>query len=195
MVANAVERTTGAENVIWDLSVFYKGIDDPNIQRDMDALTKRVEKFASEYKGRVANLDAEEMMDAMTELEGIYDAGGRIGHFASLLYATDTNNPQYGALMQKFTEYDSKIDQQLVFFELEWNQGDDAAAQKLLSDPTIAKYRHKLEADRRYKPYQLSEIEEQMLSEKSVTGRSAWTRFFSQVIGALRLDYDGQKLP
>ena len=195
MVANAIERTTGAENVIWDLSVFYKSVDDPNIQRDMDALKQRVEKFASEYKGRVAQLDAEAMMDAMTELEGIYDQEGRIGHFASLTYATDTNNPQYGALIQKFTEYDSGLDQQLVFFELEWNNDDDAAAQKLLADPTIAKYRHKLEADRRYKPYQLSEIEEQLLSEKSVTGRSAWTRFFTQVIGALRLDYEGEKLP
>jgi oligoendopeptidase F len=195
MVANTVERTTGAENVIWDLSVFYEGIDDPAIQRDMDAVKMRVEKFANEYKGRVAALDAEEMMDAMTELEAIYDQGGRIGHFASLLYATDTNNAQYGAFIQKFTEYDSDIDQSLVFFGLEWNDQDDAAAQKLLSDPTVAKYHHKLEADRRYKPYQLSEIEEQILTEKSVTGRSAWTRFFQQLIGALRLDYDGEKVP
>lgn len=195
MVANAVERTTGAENVIWDLSVFYTGIDDPSIQRDMDAVKNRVEKFATEYKGRVAALDAEEMMDAMTELEAIYDQEGRIGYFASLLYATDSNNAQYGAFIQKFTEYDSQIDQALVFFGLEWNEQDDAAAQKLLSDPTVAKYHHKLEADRRYKPFQLSEAEEQILTEKSVTGRSAWTRFFQQLIGALRLDYDGQKVP
>jgi oligoendopeptidase F len=195
MVANAIERTTGAENVIWDLSVFYQGIDDPAIQRDMDAVKTRVEKFAADYKGRVAQLDAEEMMDAMIELEAIYDQGGRIGHFASLLYATDTNNPQYGAFIQKFTEYDSDIDQTLVFFGLEWNDQDDTAAQKLLSDPTVAKYHHKLEADRRYKPFQLSEIEEQVLTEKSVTGRSAWTRFFQQLIGALRLDYDGEKVP
>jgi oligoendopeptidase F len=194
MVDTVVERTTGAENVIWDLSVFYSGTDDPKLQKDMDAVSARAEAFAKEYKGRVANLDAEEMMDAITEIESMYDAGGRAGNFAYLTYATDSNNPQFGALLQKITEWDAQVEQKIVFFNLEWNQAEDEIAQKLLNDPTVAKYRHKLEADRRYKPYQLSEAEEQILMEKSVTGRSAWTRFFQQVIGALRLDYEGEKL-
>ncbi len=112
-----------------------------------------------------------------------------------MLYSSDTNNAQFGALLQKITEFDSELEQKLVFFGLEWNLADDAAAEATLNNPTLAKYRHKLEADRRYKPYQLSEIEEQLLMEKSVTGRSAWTRFFQQVMGALRLDWDGQKVP
>lgn len=194
MVANTLERTTGAENVIWDLSIFYNGADDPRIQQDMDALNAQADAFAKQYKGRVASLDAEEMMDAMLELEAIYDQGGRIGSYAGLLYSTDTNNQEYGALLQKVTEFGAQNNQKLVFFELEWNEADDAVAEKLLADPTIAKYRHKLESDRRYKPYQLSEAEEQLLMEKAVTGRSAWTRFFTQLIAALRLDYEGEKL-
>jgi oligoendopeptidase F len=194
MVANTLERTTGAENVIWDLSIFYSGADDPRIQQDMDALNAQADAFAKQYKGRVASLDAEEMMDAMLELEAIYDQGGRIGSYAGLLYSTDTNNQEYGALLQKVTEFGAQNNQKLVFFELEWNEADDAVAEKLLADPTIAKYRHKLESDRRYKPYQLSEAEEQLLMEKAVTGRSAWTRFFTQLIAALRLDYEGEKL-
>ncbi len=67
MVDTVVERATGAENVIWDLSVFYSGADDPAIQRDIDSLNQQAEKFAAEYKGRVASLDAEEMMDALVE--------------------------------------------------------------------------------------------------------------------------------
>ena len=195
MVDSTLERTTGAENVIWDLSIFYDGIDDPNIQKDMDALDARAGKFADQYKGHVAEFDTEEMMDAITELESMYDAGGRIGSFVGLTYATDTNNAQYGVLMQKITEWDAQLEQKLVFFELEWNQVDDAKAEKIINDPTVAKYRHKLQADRRFKPYQLSEVEEQLLMEKSVTGSSAWIRFFQQLIGALRLDFEGEKLP
>lgn len=194
MVAPSIEQATGAENVIWDLSVFYKDIGDPAIERDMQALDARVEKFASAYRGRVAQLDSEEMMDAMIELEAIYDQRGRISSFASLLFATDTNNPQYGALVQKTTEYASQLTQKLLFFELEWNKAEESHAQNLLADPILEKYRHYLEAERRYQPYQLSEIEEQLLVEKSVTGRSAWSRFFTQLIGAMRLDYEGSKL-
>jgi oligoendopeptidase F len=194
MVAPSVEKTTGAENVIWDLSIFYSDIDDPAFERDMKALDTRVETFASTYRGRVAQLDSEEMMDAMVELEAIYDQRGRIGSFSSLLFSTDTNNPQYGALVQKTTEYSSQITQKLLFFELEWGKAEESAVKNLLADPTLEKFQHYLEAERRYQPYQLSEIEEQLLVEKSVTGRSAWTRFFTQLIGAMRLDYDGEKL-
>lgn len=194
MVAPSIEQATGAENVIWDLSVFYADIGDSAIERDMQALDERVENFANTYRGRVAQLDSEEMMDAMVELEAIYDQRGRIGSFASLLFSTDTNNPQYGALVQKTTEYSSQLTQKLLFFELEWNKAEENAVKNLLAHPTLEKYRHYLEAERRYQPYQLSEIEEQLLVEKSVTGRSAWTRFFTQLIGAMRLDYEGNKL-
>jgi len=194
MVAPSVEKATGTENVIWDLSVFYADIDDPGFAQDMKALDARVDTFANTYRGRVAQLDSEEMMDAMVELEAIYDQRGRIYSFASLLFSTDTNNPKYGALVQKTTEYSSQLTQKLLFFELEWNKAEDNAVKNLLADPTLAKFQHYLEAERRYQPYQLSEIEEQILVEKSVTGRSAWTRFFTQLIGAMRLDYEGDKL-
>ncbi|MBZ0299116.1 MAG: M3 family oligoendopeptidase, partial [Anaerolineae bacterium] len=57
-----------------------------------------------------------------------------------------------------------------------------------------AKFKHYLAAERRYKPYKLSEPEEQLLVEKAVTGRNAWTRFFSQLMGAARYEFDGEKL-
>lgn len=188
------ERLTGAENVVWDLSVFYSGIDDPMIESDMHKLDGHVDAFATEYRGRVAQLDAEEMMDALKGLESIFDQQGRIASFARLLYSTDTNNPQYGALVQKNTEYNAQLGQKLVFFDLEWNKADNAVVEKLLNDPTLADYRHYLEAKRRYQPHQLSEIEEQLMVEKDVTGATAWARFFTQLLGALRLDYEGEKL-
>jgi oligoendopeptidase F len=195
MVEAIEEKKTGAEDVIWDLSVFYSRVDDPKMQSDMQSLIQQVEAFAKQYKGRVAQLDAEEMMDAINELEAIYDQQGRISGFASLLYSTDANNPAYGALIQKIIEFSSQVDKKLVFFDLEWNNTDDAAAQKVMDDPTLAKYRHMLDATRRYKPYQLSEAEEQVLTEKSVTGRDAWVRFFTQLMGALRLNYEGESVP
>ncbi len=194
MVETLTETMTGAENVIWDLSIFYSSVDDPAIQRDMEAINRQVDAFVAAHRGKVAELDAEEMLDALKQLETIYDANGRLGSFASLTFATDTNNPKFGALIQKVTEYNSQITQKLVFFDLEWNLVEDEAANRLLSHPVLSDYRHYLEAERRNKPYQLSEIEEQLLVEKSVTGRAAWTRFFAQLMGAMRYDLDGQQV-
>ncbi|NJR13738.1 MAG: M3 family oligoendopeptidase [Phyllobacteriaceae bacterium] len=36
MVDMTLEKTTGAEDVIWDLSVFYSGVDSPSIGQDME---------------------------------------------------------------------------------------------------------------------------------------------------------------
>jgi oligoendopeptidase F len=92
------------------------------------------------------------------------------------------------------TEHGSKLQQKMLFFDLEWKAVDEAAAHRLLSDPTLGKYRHHLEAERRYIPYTLSEIEEQLLVEKSVTGRSAWARFFTKLTTAMRYEYEGEQL-
>lgn len=194
MVESVATQVTGAENVFWDLSIFYSGIDDPAIQRDLEAVQARAEAFANTYRGRVAQLDPEEMVEAMIEQEAIFDLMGRIGSFAFLNFATDTTNPQLGALVQKVQEQDAELSQKMLFFDLEWKAVDPEQAQKLLSNPTLGAYRHPLESDLRYKPYTLSEIEEQLLVEKSVTGREAWSRLFTQITSALRFDYEGEKL-
>ncbi|MBE2268058.1 MAG: M3 family oligoendopeptidase [Anaerolinea sp.] len=194
MVDAAPERVTGAENVVWDLTVFYSGVDDPTIQRDMERLSGMADEFAAKYRGRVAQLDAEEMVDAQIELEAISDVSGRLGSFISLNFSTDTMNPTFGGLLQKFREFGAQLSQKLMFFELEWKAVPDDQAARLLADPTLGKYRYPLETELRYKPYTLSEIEEQLIVEKDVTGAGAWVRFFTQLTSAMRYDWDGEKV-
>jgi oligoendopeptidase F len=190
-VATTEARQTGAEHILWDLSVFYQGIDDPALTADMARVGQMADAFVTEYKGKVAGLDAEGLMDAMTAMDAINDLAGRVGYFAGLTYSVDTVNPQYGALLQKVTEFGAQVDQKLIFWNLEWSALPDEQAKALLADPTISPFRHKLDSDRRFKPFQLSEIEEQLLLEKSVTGDKAWTRLFTQLIAAIRVDWDG----
>lgn len=194
MVEAVIEKQTGAENVVWDLSIFYSGVDDPNLERDLERTQTMAEEYAKTYRGRVAQLDAEEMVDAMVEQEKILDLAGRIGAFAFLNFATDTTNPQYGALVQRVQEQSAKLQQTLLFFELEWKAMEPEQTDKLLANPTLSTYRHALESELRYRPYTLSEVEEQLLVEKAVTGRNAWSRFFTQLTSALRFDFEGQKL-
>lgn len=194
MVSAAAEKITGAEQIVWDLSPLYNGPEDPAIQEDMAKIDAMADEFAAKYKGRVAQLNAAQLDQAMRDQDAIYELQGRIAAFASLLHSTDTADPRHGALLQKVMEFNAVVGQKLVFFDLEWNQVDDAQARALLDDPALTEYRHYLEAERRYKPYQLSEIEEQLLMDKSVTGRGAWTRFYGQLVSAMRYDLDGEKL-
>ncbi len=194
MTEGIAEKKTGAEEVVWDLSILYTGIDDPALDADMARVQTMADDFARRYRGRVASLSAAELAEAVQAQEAIHDLRGRIGSFAYLLFSTDTIRPEYGALVQKVQEMAAAMEQKLLFFELEWQAVDEAAAQAILSDPAIGRYRHALEAERRYKPYILSEPEEQLIVEKNVTGRLAWERLFTQLMGAMRFDYDGKPL-
>ena len=194
MTDAAIEKKTGAEEVIWDLSHLYASADDPRIQQDMDRLLQSADAWAATYRGRVANLSAAQAADALRAYEALLDQFIRLSYYANLTFATDTNEPTYGALLQKLTEFDAELQQKLLFFDLEWNALDDDAARRVLDDPAIGKYRHYLEAERRYKPHKLSELEEQLLVEKDVTGREAWVRLFTQMMGAARFEFDGEQL-
>jgi len=134
------------------------------------------------------------MIDALMEQEAIADLSGRVGSYIFLNYSTDTADPKRGALVQMITEAGSELSQKLLFFSLEWRDVPDEQANKLLADPTLGKYQHPLEVDRLSKPYTLSEIEEQLLVEKSVTGSTAWSRLFTQITTSLRYPFDGEEL-
>ncbi|MSW84990.1 MAG: oligoendopeptidase, partial [Actinobacteria bacterium] len=83
----------------------------------------------------------------------------------------------------------------LVFFDLEWAQVDDARAQELLASDGLDLVRHHLRTVRQYRPHLLSEPEEKLLAEKSVTGRDAWSRLFSELTSALRVELPGEAEP
>ena len=63
--------------------------------------------------------------------------------------------------------------------------GDDARAAELLASEELASCRHYLESARRYRPHLLTEPEEKVLTEKSVTGASAWSRLFDELSSAI----------
>lgn len=194
MPGEANEKRTGAEDILWDLSDLYAGVSDPQIEADIARASALADEFAATYRGKIATLDAEGLRAAVSAYENIVEMTNRLGAFAYLIWTTDAANARYGALLQHLTELEAQFQQKLVFFELEWVNAPDEFAQAMLGAAALARYRHWLEATRRYQSHRLSEPEEKVLAEKSVTGRSAWARFFSELLGNTRYPFDGEEL-
>ena len=144
--------------------------------------------------GKVAELDAGALAPTVDELQDIQERVEKVGAFAFLNFATDTSDPARGALLQKVEERATAVGTELIFFELEWAAVPDERADELLADAALERWRHFLEAARRFRPHLLTEPEEKVVAEKSVTGRSAWVRLFSQVTDATRVELDGQEM-
>jgi len=184
---------TGAEQIFWDLSDLYKGIDDPQFLNDQEAILSRCQSFSKQYRGRIASLSAPEFQLMLQEYESIQDAAGKIGSFAYLLWSTDTQNPAYGKAVQSSNELGSKLSQLLVFFRVEWLALDETQAQALIQAEELKAFAHYLETSRAYKPHSLSEEQEQILSAKSVTGQNAWVRYFDETLGSAKFMYKGEE--
>lgn len=188
------KKKTGAEQIQWDLSDLYVSIDDPNLAKDQDKVIEKAEDFANLYKGKIANLSPDEFREVLQVYEEILELIGKIGSFAHLIWSTNTSKAEYGKLIQQAKELSSEVRQKLVFFDVEWLQIEDDKANEWIKSKKLEHYKHYLEASRRFKDHMLSEKEEQILSAKSVTGRSAWNRYFDETLGATRFELDGEEL-
>src|SRR5438067_1189818 len=186
--------TTGAEDVRWDLSPMYAGLGDPAIDADLDAAEAEATSISERLHGKVAELDAPALRDAVEQLERLSERVDKVATFAYLNFATDTADPARGALLQKVEERSTAIGTKVLFFDLEWAAVPDERADGLLRDPALEKWDHLLRSARRFRPHLLSEPEEKLVAEKSVTGRSAWVRLFTQVTDAISVPFDGETL-
>jgi oligoendopeptidase F len=188
-------KPTGAENVRWDLTDLYAGVDDPAIDADLAAAAERAGKLAETYKGHIADLGAGELFEMLQEYEAVYEMVSKTGSYAYLHWSTNAADPARGALVQKTREHGSRIQQMLLFIELEWANTPDDKAEALMGDAAVAQYRHWLKLVRCYKPYMLTEPEERILTEKAVTGRNAWDRLFDEFHAAARYEWEGEHVP
>jgi oligoendopeptidase F len=185
---------TGAEEVAWDLSDLFEVTDDPRIEVEIDQAEAAADAFRNDYYGKVAELDAAGLAEAIAERERIEEAFTRVGYYAQLNFSTDMADPPRGALVARIMEKGAAIDTQLLFFGLEIAALDDETADALIESPELEHWRHWLRSLRKYRPYLLSEPEEKIITEKAVSGFGAWDRLYDELLGAIRVDLDGDQI-
>ncbi len=176
----------------WDLEPLVDGEGPDGLQRRLAEALERAQKFAGRYAGKLGELDSERLREAMQELATIHDLVGRAGTYAALRFSTDTADPANGALLQVAQERGTAIETTLLFFDLEWAALEDARAEELLAGEGLEFCRHHLRNVRRYRDHLLSEPEEKILAEKSLTGAGAWTRLFEELTSAIEVKLPGE---
>jgi oligoendopeptidase F len=180
-----------ADDVVWDLAPLLPAPDDEGLAELLDQADARTDQLAASH-GRVAEFDAAELAEFMRGLAEVHELIGRAGSYVGLDFATDTTDPARGARMQRVEERATQISTKLLFFELEWAELPDERVDELLADERLTFARHHLQSARRYRPHLLTEPEEVILTEKSVTGRSAWQRLFEEQVSTIDVQLNGE---
>jgi oligoendopeptidase F len=181
-------ESSSAVGVCWDLSDLFASPEDPGIAASLAACRARAEAFAATYRGSLRapeGPDPSRVLAALQELEALQETLGRAGAYAGLLYAADTASPVYRDLRERVELAGTEIGNLVLFFDLEWMELPDPVAERVLSDPALASYRHHLAQLRRFRAHTLSEAEERLLNERDNTGRRAFGRLFTELTTSL----------
>jgi oligoendopeptidase F len=187
----AIRPSSSADGVAWDLKDLYGGVEDHAIGRDLDEALRRAQAFEKTYRGQIeTGPSAERLLAALQELESMSEQMDRPAIYASLVHAAKTDDPKHGALVSKTREQRTVINKHLIFFDLEWIKLPDETARTLIEASSLARYRHFLEQKRAWRPHYLSEPEEKVLDDKSVTGRAAFVRLFDESVAAIQFPFE-----
>ncbi|WP_373635600.1 M3 family oligoendopeptidase [Yoonia sp. SS1-5] len=179
----------------WDLSDLYPDPDSPELKRDLDWLAGECADFAKTYEGKLADLDAAALLQAVQRYEQIDVIAGRVMSFAGLRYyqiTTDSDRAKFMADCQdKITAHTTP----LVFYSLEFNRLEDDHLNRLLAENAdLARYKPVFDRMRALKPYQLSDELEKFLHDQSTVGSAAWNRLFDETMAGLEFDVDDETL-
>jgi oligoendopeptidase F len=181
----------------WNLADLYPSPTAPEIARDLARAADEARRLKESYHGKLASLAADGgvLALAIEEFERFVELTGRLGSFAGLYYAGNQADPErakfYGDIAEKLTAIAADI----IFFELELNQIDDATMDTALQNARLARYKPWIANIRKEKPYQLEEKLERLFHEKGQTSSGAWNRLFNETIAALRFPVAGEPEP
>ncbi len=181
----------------WDLSDLYPAPDSPEWQRDLTKAADDARRIRETYQGKLVGLAAQpaRLAEAVKAYERLSDLMGRLGSYAGLRYTGDQTDPARAKFYGDTQEALTNISAELIFFELELNAIEDAALERALAAPELARYAPWFKDLRREKPHQLEEKLEQVFHEKSQTARGAWNRLFNETMAGLRFPVAGEAPP
>lgn len=172
---------------VWDLTPLFKN--EKELEKSALSLQNECEKFEAKYSDKFLNLSDEEFFAALNEYENLLENIARVQIYVSLVFSKDTSK---GAFYAKFDELSSKAQNHLLFFELKFNEFDEARQNKIISKSQRLGYY--LDNIAKEKAHQLSLKEEQILLRTANTGAEGFSRLFDETLSALKFKFKGKML-
>src|SRR6266571_1007049 len=138
-VAQAL-KTTGAEDVRWNLGDLFASPGDPKIEAELARDLEGANAFEAKYKGKVATLEPKPFAAMMRELADYEESATRTEVYAYMLHSENTQDHAAGRLLARIREASAERGSHMVFFALELAQITDEHAAQLSADPESTIY-------------------------------------------------------
>jgi oligoendopeptidase F len=176
----------------WDLSDLYPAHDSAEMKKAFEELEAQITAFEA-YRDKLdPQMDVEEFMSAVEEQEKSTRLAYRIGQFAGLQFAADTQDQEALAFNAKVEQFMAGLQNKSLFFSLWWKSLEDEETERFKK--VSLEYEYWLKQIRNFKPYTLTEPEEKIINIKDVTGVNAICNLYSTMTDryVFKVEVDGE---
>lgn len=176
----------------WKLDALLPSAENAEVQKVLNSFERKVKKVEGWRKKLKATLSAKSFLQVVQDYEAMQWEGTRLGAFAQLQFAADTQNQAALAFMGQMEELLAQAQNRTLFFSLWWKALDNPNAKRLMK--AAGDVRYWLEEMRHFKPHTLSEPEEKIINIKDVTGFRALDNLYDTITNKFKftLEVDGE---
>lgn len=166
----------------WDLSDLYKNINDPKIKESIKNSEIRIDKFAKNYKGKLINKlkTSNSLLKALEEYNEIYQEVSKPILYAQLVFSESASDSARAKFYQEMMIAYQNNAKKLFFFEIELLEIEARKLSKFANSKELKDYSYFLKKLIKSKKHKLTEREEQLISDYSLSGKNAFVRLFDE---------------
>ena len=145
--------------------------------------------FKKDYENKLSTLKTAEFKAALQRYEKIAFNIAKIMSYAFLCFARDTSK---GALYANYEQECKGVEENMLFFELEFCEFEPKKAQKIISE--CEEYGFYLQNLIKNKKHNLSKEEERVILHLSSTGARAFARLFDEMTSRWKISFENKLL-
>lgn len=172
---------------LWDLTPLFKNKE--TLKETIKSSLKNCVAFEEKYQNKLGTLNIEAFKVAMGEYEKNCEKIARIMTYAFLCFASNTKE---GAFYAECELEVNKIQEHLLFFDLEFNELPKEIKKNFIKNAD--KYAYYLELLDKNSKHQLSLKEEKILLKTQPVGVDSFKRLFDEHLSALKFHLDGKEM-
>ncbi|MBE0600698.1 MAG: hypothetical protein IH607_02855 [Firmicutes bacterium] len=176
----------------WDLSVFYKGFDDPALEADLVKLGAMAEEGNAILKQERPARQV--LLEAIAHLEHYINTLMRADMFCELTMSVEADNQKAFQVLERVSAL--QVDFRLFISAFQRYVGGVETLEAVIdSHPDLKKNGFALLEAREQAKHMLPESIERWMLRMSLTGADSYSKLRDQLIGTLTVDMDGESHP
>lgn len=182
----------------WNFKLFYKGDNDPQIEKDFLVFERAVLAFEKKYRKENKYLvDPNSLLKVCQDYEKLTSMTEYVKpyFYFNLRRDVDSSNELLNAKANEYQEKLNKLNNRIIFFGLSLGKIEKNKQLSFLKDSKLKKYHYYLKKIFEDARYNLSEEEEKIINLYNIPANFMWADGFSKVLSEAEIKFKGKVLP